>query len=118
MLPTLKNGLPVVEPMSPDQVERIHQASLAILEDVGVVFRDTIALDDRKKAGADVRGEGVHLDRGLVMELIGSIAMTMMAVLLSGANYLWHSAGWNEAGMLHRQVRGRCRSLRHGLPHG
>jgi trimethylamine--corrinoid protein Co-methyltransferase len=26
-------------------------------------------------------------------------AMTMMAVLLSGANYLWHSAGWNEAGM-------------------
>jgi trimethylamine--corrinoid protein Co-methyltransferase len=26
-------------------------------------------------------------------------AMTMMAVLLSGANYIWHSAGWNEAGM-------------------
>ena len=22
-----------------------------------------------------------------------------MAVLLSGANYIWHSAGWNEAGM-------------------
>jgi trimethylamine--corrinoid protein Co-methyltransferase len=26
-------------------------------------------------------------------------AMTMNAVLLSGANYLWHSAGWNEGGM-------------------
>ncbi|TIX96083.1 MAG: trimethylamine methyltransferase, partial [Mesorhizobium sp.] len=26
-------------------------------------------------------------------------AMTMMAVLMSGANYIWHSAGWNEAGM-------------------
>ena len=26
-------------------------------------------------------------------------ASTMMAVLMSGANYLWHSAGWNEAGM-------------------
>ena len=26
-------------------------------------------------------------------------ATTMMAVLLSGANYIWHSAGWNEAGM-------------------
>jgi trimethylamine--corrinoid protein Co-methyltransferase len=25
-------------------------------------------------------------------------ASTMMAVLLSGAHYLWHSAGWNEAG--------------------
>ena len=26
-------------------------------------------------------------------------ATTMMSVLLSGANYMWHSAGWNEAGM-------------------
>jgi len=26
-------------------------------------------------------------------------ASTLMAVLMSGANYLWHSAGWNEAGM-------------------
>jgi trimethylamine--corrinoid protein Co-methyltransferase len=73
MLPTLRNGLPVVEPMSPDQVERIHQASLDILEDVGVVFRDPVALDDWEKAGADVRGERVHLDRGLVMELISTI---------------------------------------------
>lgn len=73
MLPTLRNGLPVVEPMSPDQLERIHQASLEILEDVGVVFRDPIALDDWRRVGADVRGERVHLDRGLVMELISSI---------------------------------------------
>ncbi|TXH38849.1 MAG: trimethylamine methyltransferase [Rhodospirillaceae bacterium] len=73
MLPTLRNGLPVVEPMNPEQIERIHEASMAILEDVGVIFRDPIALDDWKKAGADVRGERVHLDRGLVMELIRSI---------------------------------------------
>jgi trimethylamine--corrinoid protein Co-methyltransferase len=73
MLPTLKNALPVVEPMTPEQVERIHQASLAILEEVGVVFRDPIAIEDWKRAGADVRGERVHLDRGLVMELISSI---------------------------------------------
>lgn len=26
-------------------------------------------------------------------------AMTLNAVLMAGANYLWHSAGWNEAGM-------------------
>jgi trimethylamine--corrinoid protein Co-methyltransferase len=73
MLPTLTRGLPLVEPMTPDQVERIHQASMAILEEVGVVFRDPIALDDWRKAGADVRGERVHLDRGMVMELISSI---------------------------------------------
>jgi len=24
---------------------------------------------------------------------------TLMAVLMAGANYIWHSAGWNEAGM-------------------
>ena len=26
-------------------------------------------------------------------------ATTLMAVLMAGANYIWHSAGWNEAGM-------------------
>ena len=26
-------------------------------------------------------------------------ATTLMAVLAAGANYIWHSAGWNEAGM-------------------
>lgn len=73
MLPTLRRGLPVVEPMDADQVERIHEASLAILEEVGVVFRDPIALDDWKRAGADVRDDRVHLDRGLVMDLIRTI---------------------------------------------
>ncbi|SIT53017.1 Trimethylamine methyltransferase mttB2 TMA methyltransferase 2 [Mesorhizobium prunaredense] len=73
MLPTLKRGLPVIEPMDAEQVERIHEASLAILEEVGVVFRDPIALEDWKRAGADVRGERVHLDRALVMDLIKTI---------------------------------------------
>src|SRR5262249_44572430 len=68
MLPTLRRGLPVSEPMDAEQVERIHKASLAILEEVGVVFRDPIALGDWRKAGADVRDERVHLDRGLVMD--------------------------------------------------
>ncbi len=73
MLPTLRRGLPVVEPMTPDQVERVHEASMAILEEVGVVFRDPVALSDWKCAGADVRGERIHLDRTLVMDLIKSI---------------------------------------------
>ncbi|MER9076653.1 trimethylamine methyltransferase family protein [Mesorhizobium sp. M0904] len=74
MLPTLRRGLPVVEPMDAEQVERIHEASLAILEEVGVVFRDPIAIEDWKRAGADVRADDrVHLDRGLVMELIKTI---------------------------------------------
>jgi len=73
MLPVLKRNLPLVEPMTPDQVERIDNASMDILENVGVVFRDEIALEDWRQAGADVRGETVHLDRGLIRELIKSI---------------------------------------------
>ena len=73
MLPALKRGIPLMEPMSAEQIEKINNASMAILEDVGVVFRDPIALEDWKRAGADVRGETVHLDRGLVRELICSI---------------------------------------------
>lgn len=73
MLPSLARNLPYCEPMDPEQIARIDDASMAILEEVGVVFRDDIALEDWRKAGADVRGERVHLDRGLVRELIASI---------------------------------------------
>ncbi len=73
MLPGLKNRLPLCEPMTGEEVSQIDDASMAILEEVGVVFRDEIALADWRRAGADVRGERVHLDRGLVRELIATI---------------------------------------------
>ena len=73
MLPALARGLPLVEPMTQDQIGRIDAASMAILEEVGVVFRDPVALEDWKRAGADVRGERVHLDREMVRALIASI---------------------------------------------
>ena len=73
MLPALRHGLPYVEPLSPGQIERIHDASMGILERVGVDFRDPVALADWRRAGAKVIGERVFLDRGLVMALIASI---------------------------------------------
>ena len=73
MLPALRYGVPLTEPMDTGQIARIDAASMDILEEVGVVFRDEIALEDWRKAGADVRGERVHLDRGLVHELIATI---------------------------------------------
>ena len=73
MLPALTTGLPLTEPMCQDQIARIDAASMSILEDVGVVFRDPVALEDWKRVGADVRGETVHLDRALVRELIATI---------------------------------------------
>jgi trimethylamine--corrinoid protein Co-methyltransferase len=47
-------------------------------------------------------------------------ATTLMAVMHAGANYIWHSAGLERGGhaLLDRQVRRRCRAMRHGLPHG
>ena len=76
MLPALRYGLPLTEPMDAGQVERIDAASMDILEQVGVVFRDPVALADWRAAGAEVRGERVHPDRGLVRELVAGIPET------------------------------------------
>lgn len=88
MLPALKRRLPLVEPMDQGQIERIDAASMAILEDVGVLFRDPIALADWRRAGADVRGDRVHLDRGLVRELIASIPESFTYAARNPANNL------------------------------
>ena len=73
MLPGLTNTLPFTELMDPEHVEKIHAASMDVLENVGVQFRDPTALDDWRKAGAKVQDEMVYLDRGLVRELIATI---------------------------------------------
>ena len=74
MLPALVGRLPLTEPMSQEEIERIDAASMDILENVGVVFRDPQAIKDWKTAGAEVRDEDrVHLDRNLVRELISTI---------------------------------------------
>ena len=44
-----------------------------ILEEVGVVLRDPIALEDWENSSADILGETVHFDRGLIRELIKTI---------------------------------------------
>ncbi|MEM8976942.1 MAG: trimethylamine methyltransferase family protein [Pseudomonadota bacterium] len=74
MLPALKRNLPLVEPMTLEQIEKIDEASMRILEEIGVIFRDPVALEDWRKAGAEIRDdERVHFDRGLIRELIASI---------------------------------------------
>ena len=72
-MPGLKRNIPECEVMDGSQVERIDAASLDILENVGIHFRDEIALEDWRRVGAKIKGELVYLDRGLVRELISSI---------------------------------------------
>jgi trimethylamine--corrinoid protein Co-methyltransferase len=88
MLPPLKRKLPLTEPMTPDQIEKIDAASMDILENVGVQFRDDIALADWKAAGAKVEGEMVYLDRHLVRELIATIPETFTYHARNPANSL------------------------------
>ncbi len=86
MLPGLENTLPFTEVMDGAQVEKIDEASMQILENVGVQFRDDIALADWKAAGAKVVGEMVYLDRGLVRELIATIPSTFTIHARNPAN--------------------------------
>ncbi|WP_421904906.1 trimethylamine methyltransferase family protein [Mameliella sp.] len=73
MLPGLTRGIPLCEVMDSAQVERIDAASMDILENVGVMFRDPVALADWTAAGAKVVGEMVYPDRGLIRDLIATI---------------------------------------------
>ena len=73
MLPALKRKLPLTEPMNQEQIERMDAASMHILENVGVHFRDPIAIADWKRVGAKVVDETVFLDRHMVRELISTI---------------------------------------------
>ena len=88
MLPALQRKLPLTEPLTPDQIEKIDAASMDILENTGVQFRDPIALEDWKRAGAKVEGELVYLDRGLVRELIATIPETFTYHARNPANNL------------------------------
>ena len=88
MLPALKRKLPLMEPMTSDQITRIDAASMDILENVGVHFRDEIALADWKGAGAKVVDEVVYLDRNLVRELITTIPETFTYHARNAANSL------------------------------
>lgn len=67
------NRLRPQELLEPSGVERIHQASMQILEEIGIDFLDGEALSLWEKAGAKVdhSRRRVWMERGLVMELVG-----------------------------------------------
>ncbi len=97
MLPQLTRNIPLVEPLDEEQLRRIDNASMAILEEVGVVFRDPVALGDWKKAGARVEGDLVKFDREHIRELISSLPSSITyharnpekSVLIGGVNSIF-----------------------------
>jgi len=71
--PTLVRKIPAYEIVPDEAVELIHEASLGILEEVGCEFRDDEAIAIWRKAGADVTGTRVRLDRHLLMDLVSKV---------------------------------------------
>ena len=60
------------EVVSPDELESIHQASMQVLEEIGMDFLDADARALLRTAGADVDPDSqrVRFDRGMVLELV------------------------------------------------
>ena len=68
---------------SEEKLDKLHNASMQILENVGMAFMDPQALDIWEKAGAKVnhKEERVWIDRGLLMELIAK----------APSQFTWHA---------------------------
>jgi trimethylamine--corrinoid protein Co-methyltransferase len=59
--------IPVYELLDADGLETIHQASMTILAEIGIEFRDAEALELWRAAGADVKGQRVRIAPELIM---------------------------------------------------
>ncbi len=70
-LPALYRRLPVYEVLNEEGLELIHAASLQLLEEVGIDFRDAEALAIWRQAGAEVEGERVRIPGELLLALVG-----------------------------------------------
>jgi trimethylamine---corrinoid protein Co-methyltransferase len=68
----LRNPFPPMEIISHEQLEQLHNASMQILENIGLDFLDPEALSIWEKAGAKVDHAKQHvwIDRGLLMQTI------------------------------------------------
>ena len=80
-LPELERRIPWVDLLDDGQVQRIHDASMDIIEEVGVEFRCDDAIGMWRAAGADVDGVTVRIDREHLMSLLGTApsSYTMVA---------------------------------------
>lgn len=69
-MPELDRGIPYFDMLMPEQVEVVHESTVRLLENKGIEFRDEESLALWAAAGAGIDGQLVHIDRGLLMDLI------------------------------------------------
>ena len=70
MLPTLVRNIPLYEVLDAEGEELIHEASMKILEEVGIEFRDDEAIEYWKDAGVEVDGYRVRIEREMLLDLV------------------------------------------------
>jgi trimethylamine--corrinoid protein Co-methyltransferase len=59
-----------VEPMPPEGVQAVHDGAMRILEEIGIEFLNTEALEIFRRAGCKVEGTNVKMGRDWVMEMV------------------------------------------------
>jgi trimethylamine---corrinoid protein Co-methyltransferase len=59
-----------VEPMPPEGVQAVHDGAMRILEEIGIEFLNTEALEIFRQAGCKVEGTNVKMGRDWVMEMV------------------------------------------------
>jgi trimethylamine--corrinoid protein Co-methyltransferase len=59
-----------IEPMPPEGVQAIHDGAMRILEEIGIEFLNTEALEIFREAGCKVEGTNVRMGRDWVMEMV------------------------------------------------
>ena len=69
---TVKNSMPPLARLDEEGLQKIHEASMTILEEIGMAFMDDEALDMWAKAGAKVdrSRQVVWADRQMVLDLV------------------------------------------------
>ena len=66
-----RTNLPIYQLLSSEQLELVHQRSLEILSDIGILFMDDPeALEILRAHGAEVKGEIAYFDPALIAEYV------------------------------------------------
>jgi trimethylamine--corrinoid protein Co-methyltransferase len=99
----LRSGWPPLNVLSSEELERIHEASMRILENTGIELLDAEALDIFAEAGADVEraARRVRIDRGLLIDAVSKApaSFTLHArnpeksVIIGGDNIVFSPVG-------------------------
>ncbi len=68
----IQNNMPPVERLGPESIDKLHEGSMRILEEIGIAFMDDEALDMWQAAGATVNRETqvVRMGREMVLDLV------------------------------------------------